>query len=431
MSSEPPSPDGLPFLGNTVEYARDRFEFIDAAKRECGDVFRAELLGLGEICYLTHPDSVERVLVTDRESFAKSDLFRVAFGEGLLAVDGEQWERQRELLDEFFYPARIRSYADEMVDLTERRIDRFSPGETRSLLEEMTALTLDIIFGTMFGRRLEIDGNDELRRAVANLNEWFTPTSLVMPRGVPTPSRRRFRRAEETLRSEVRSLLSDASDAEGDDLLSTLVGLDSEEMSEENIVDQVVTMLFAGHESTALGLTYAFYELGRNPDIRDRFHEELDATLDGARPTLDDVGELEVTDRIVTEALRMYPPAPAIPRVTTADVELGGYRVPAGTRTHVSLFTIQRDERFYDDPLTFDPSRWREQGPEAKGYAYAPFGAGPRTCIGRRFALLEATLVLAAIGRRYRLDPEEPLELAPRMSTQPAGEVPITVRERA
>lgn len=435
MPSEPPSPDGLPLVGNTAGFIDDRFQFIRDARRDYGDVFMTELLGLGEVCYLTHPDEFERVLATDREAFDKSEVFRVALGDGLLSVNGEQWETQRALLGEFFYPERIRSYAGTMVAATERRIDRWTAGETRSLLEEMTALTLEIIFETLLDRRLYPGEDPALREAVAGLNSYFTPASLALPQWVPVPARRRFRRHRATLRTELRGLLADRADPDrrGDDLLSLLAGLrasDEAPMSEQEIVDQLVTFLFAGHETTALALTYTLYELGSAPPVRRAFHEELDAVLEGDRPTRGTVADLTVTERVVREALRLYPPAHTIPRITTRDVELGGYHLPEGTQTHLALHSVHRDGRFYSEPSTFRPDRWHEASPESKGYAYVPFGAGPRTCIGRQFALLEAHLVLATIGRRYRLDPEEPLELAPRMSTQPAGDVPVTVRER-
>lgn len=435
MPSKPPSPRGPPILGNTIGYASDRFGFVRDARKACGDVFIADLLGLGEVCYLTHPNHFERVLDTDRAAFGKSDLLRFALGDGLLSVDGDRWERQRTVLEEFFYPERIRSYAEEMVTLTERRIDRWSEGETRSLLEEMTALALEIIFSTLFDRQLSPDVDEALRRAAADLNGYFTPTSLVLPRWVPTPSRRRFRRADDTLRRELRRLLDErtAAGERGDDLLSTLGSLsenDDVTMSKETIIDQLVTVLFAGHETTALAMTYAFYELGTNPAIRDRVHRELDTVLDGDRPSAADVSELAAIERVLTEVLRLYPPAHTIPRVTTRDVDIGGYRLPEGTQTHLALHSVHRDERFYDEPLAFRPERWHDRSPESVEYAYVPFGAGPRTCIGRRFALLEATLVLATVSQRYWLNPEEPLELAPLMSTQPAGDVPVTIQAR-
>ena len=447
----PPSPPGLPVVGHTHRYARDPFAFVDWATDHAGDCLRARVLGQGDLCVLAHPDYVEQVLVTERDTFGKSDGFTVAFGESIVTVEGDQWDRQHDAMQEFFYPSRIRGYADEMVALTERRIDRWSDGNRVSIHDEMQALALENLFGTLFDRELALDGDDDLRRAASNLNEWFTPTSWVLPSWVPTPARRRFRRASETLETEARRLLADREatvgadgEAAGDDLLSTLVSLrerGNADLTDREIVDQVVGFIFAGHDTTALALTYAWHLLGTHPDVRERFHAELDDMLgaddaevggrtDHRSATLTDVGALEVTERVVLETLRLYPPVHTLPRVTTRETTVGGYRVPAGTTTHLSLVSIHRDERFYDDPEQFRPSRWRDASPQSKGHAFVPFGAGPRDCLGRRFAMLEATLVLATVGTRFCLDPLGDVDTAPQMTTQPSDDVPARLVER-
>ena len=430
----PPRPSGLPVLGHTVGMARDRFGFVRKARRACGDVFVAEALGLGEICYLTHPAAFERVLEAERAAFAKGDVLSFVFGDGLLAVDGEAWATRRGLLEEFFYPERVRSYAGTMCRVTERRLGRWADGDRRALHGEMTALTLEIMFETLLGRSLAPGEAPDLRAAAADLNGYFTPASIALPQWVPLPSRRRFARADERLRRELGTLLDERADPDrrGEDLASALAGLVADPdvpMDRGDALDQLVTFLFAGHETTALALTFTLYELGRHPSVRERVHAEVDE-LGGARPTLADAGDLPAVERVLREGLRLYPPAHTIPRRTTRDVDLLGHQVPADTQTHLALHSVHRDGRFYDDPDAFRPERWRDASPESKGYAYVPFGAGPRTCIGRRFALLEAKLVLAMLCSRFELTPEEPLELAPRMSTQPAGDVPVAVRRR-
>ncbi|MFB6302186.1 MAG: cytochrome P450 [Haloferacaceae archaeon] len=447
----PSSLPGLPLLGHTLRFVRDPLGLYGDVAAECDDVARLRVLGIGEFYALTHPDHVERAL-TDREAFAKTEDFRIALGESVVATEGAQWRRQRDALEEFFYPAQVRSYADRMVDLTERRLDRWSAGERLSLHDEMGAVALDNLFGTLFDRPLDPGGDERLRRAANDLNLWFRATSFALPTWVPTPSRRRFRTAVEAVEREARSLLREAregngsdngpgdgngpgagdGDAAGDDLLSTLAALraaDGTDLADAEIVDQVVGLTFAGHDTTALVLTYALHHLGTHDAVRDRFHAELDAVLDGP-PTLADVGDLDVTRRVVHETMRAYPPVHTIPRETTRAVEMGGYRLRAGTRTHLGIWGIHRDGRFWTDPASWRPSRWRTCSPESKGSAYLPFGAGPRTCLGRRFALLEATLVLAAVGRRYVVDPERPLAFDPMVTTQPAHGVPARVRSR-
>lgn len=446
----PPAPPGHPVVGHTIDYARDMLGFVDRAVDAVGDVVRVDVLGEGEFYVLAHPDYVERALMEDRDAFRKSEGFAVAFGDSVLTVEGDTWEHQRELLDEFFYPGRIQSYVDEMVRLTERRLDRWSDGRRVALHDQMKSLALENLFATVFDRPLDPDADDELYRAADGLNAWFKPTSWALPRWVPTPARRRFRRARETLDAEARRLLAERQraidvaesegnsddrhpdDAPGDDLLSTLVAqraAGDADLSDDAIVDQVIGITFAGHDTTALAMTYAWHLLGTHPEVRERFHAELDEVLDGP-PTPADVADLEVTRNVVREAIRLYPPVHTVPRKTARAVDVGGCRLSSDARAHLSIYRIHRDPRFWDDPADFRPDRWRDIDPQATGHAYAPFGAGPRICLGRRFALLEATLVLATAGRRYRVEPLSELELAPQMTTQPADAVPVEIVER-
>ncbi|MFB6118041.1 cytochrome P450 [Halosegnis sp.] len=423
--SAPPAHPKTPVIGHTVDVIQDLLGFHDEVAAETGDLARVDVLGVGEYCIAAHPDHFEQILVTDPESFAKTVDFEIAFGQSVLTTEGETWRRQREDLEEFFYPGKIRSYADDMVGFTERRLDTWTPGETLSLYEEMRHLTLENLFGTLFDRPLRIGADEQLRQAADDLNLWFKASSYALPRWVPTPARRRFHEAVDVLETEARRLIREREQADGgDDLLSTLVALREQGasgMTDDEIVDQLVTMIFAGHDTTAFALTAALHQLGTHPDVRERFHAELADVLDGARPTLADVGDLTVTANVVNETLRRYPSLFTIPRKTTRPVELGGYQLPADTRIHLSFWRAHRDERFWDDPDAWRPARWTTTSPREQGHSFVPFGAGRRACIGRRFARLEATLVLATIGQRYRLDPKGPLVLEPEM-TMSAGE---------
>jgi len=424
------SPSGYPLVGNTIEWARDPFAFIDRVVDEIGDVAQFETIG-GDVCLLAHPEYAERMLVSDREAFGKTSDFTAAFGDGLLAAEGDQWTRLRSALDEFFYPDRIRSYTDTMVELTQRRIDRWEDGETYSLADEMKELALENIFATLFDTRLGIDENTDIRTAANELNGWFTPTSWALPDNIPTPARYRFRRAVERLQSKAESLLSAADTENSTDMLSALASMqETADLSDDEILSQVQTFIFAGHDTTGLALTYALHLLSTHAAVRDQFYTELDTVLGSSQPTLSTVGDLEVVERVLQEALRLYPSIHTIPRVTTTDVTMGGYRIPAGTETHLSVWRLGRDDRFWETPTEFRPARWAETTPQSEGYAYIPFGAGPRQCIGRRFALLEAKIVLATIGQQYRLEPQSELSVEPQMTTQPADDVPVTVRTR-
>ena len=422
-----PSLRGYPVLGNTIEWARNPFAFNHRLVDEIGDIAQFKTIK-GNICLLAHPDYAEQVLVSNREAFGKTSDFTAAFGDGLLAVEGDLWRRARGSLDQFFYPKRIQSYSETMVERTQHRISQWEDGETRSLVEEMKSLALENIFATLFDTTLAVNGDTAIRSAANDLNGWFTPSSWALPEWIPTLARYRFRQAVAQLQAEGKSLLSAADGESSDNMLAVLANMQGKsDLSDDEILSQIQTFIFAGHDTTGLALTYAFYLLETHPTVREQFYAELDSVLDGEDPTMSTVGELSITDNILREAMRLYPPVHTIPRVATRDVIINGYDIPEGTETHISVRELGRDPRFWDAPNQFQPDRWNEATPQSKGYSYIPFGAGPRTCIGRRFALLEAKLVLATIGQQYRLEPQSELSVDPKMTTQPADGVPVTI----
>jgi cytochrome P450 len=459
----PPSPEGYPVIGHAVDFGESPFAFVDRAINECGDLYCMELPGT-DVYVLSRPEYLKQALVTDIDAFGKTDDFNRVFGNGLLSTEGDQWSRQRGILQPLFHPSRIRGYADDMVAATQRRLSTWEPGETRDIESEMQDLTIEVLFATLFGRDLAPGEGAELREASDGLNKWFVPTSWLMPHWVPTPSRREFSNSEERIRVEVRRLLAeyqygsrntagkvtvdDATQEPGSE--SELGGSQSETilsklseageatgedgLSAEEIEDQMLTMIFAGYETTASALAFALYSLATEPDIRESFHDEIDTVLDGNLPTQNTIGDLELTSRIITETLRLYPPIHTIPRQTTRDVDVGSYRIPSDEQVHLSIIAVHRDERYYDDPLEFRPNRWTDDfEEELDDYAFIPFGGGRRTCIAREFARLEATLALAIIGQRFALEWEGEdgnITIEPEMTTKTQNGLPMTIRER-
>jgi cytochrome P450 len=419
-------------LGHTVDFARDPFGFVRRSVEATGDAFRMRLLG-DDAYVFAHPDYVEPVLA-DRGSFGKLDDFRVAFGEALIAVEGEQWRRQRRAMEDVFSPSRLRTHTETMVDVAESRVDDWSPGQSVRVDQQMRALALRNLFEVVLDRSLSGDEAERLAATAHSLNLWFKPTSWALPEWVPTPARRRFERGSAALHERARTLLNDtADDPRGDGLLAALAAHRDNPDSEiggSAVLDQVVGMLFAGHETTALSLTYALHQLASHPEVADRFHAELDDVTDGPI-TAADLDELDYLERVIDETLRRYPAVHTVPRVTTEPVEVGQYRLPAGVPALVSVWSLHRDSRFYDDPLTFDPGRWERSSPRERGYAFIPFGAGPRVCIGRHFARLEMKATLAVIGRRYRLETDDELDVTPQMTTQPDDPVTVRLEERS
>ncbi|MFC4448189.1 cytochrome P450 [Halorussus aquaticus] len=412
---EPPRLDGWPLVGNTVEFVRDPFGFYDRLESR-GDAVRYSVAG-DEFCTFFDPDYVEQILVAENERFRKAQILRdsaAGFAEqGLLLTEGEVWRDQRVRIQPAFTPEKIRGYADAMVTYADRLCDNLADGEVVDVGDAMSELTLKILAKSLFdvdvaGRRAVV------REATAALNDRgdASGASAFLPDWVPTPKNRRFERAMSDFESMVDDLIAErrtGDESEYDDLLSILLdaeGPDGTTMSEAEVRDQMVTFLFAGHETTSLALTYAWHLLGRNPDELERLRAELDAELGDRRATMADLPDLPYTDRVLKETLRLYPPAYVIFREPTEDVRVGPYHVREGTNLTLPVFEIHRDDRFYDDPDEFRPDRWRDDfESELPDYAYFPFGGGPRHCIGMRFATAELRLVLATMARELAFEP--------------------------
>lgn len=412
----PPYPDAIGHpLTHSFRTMQEPLSFRDRLLED-HDVARSYFFGAGDIYNFGHPDHLKRVLVTDRDSFGKSDDFQTAFGSGLVATEGETWATQRQLLQPLFSQDAIDTYVSTIVNQIHRRTEYWTAGEPIDLQREMRRLTLDSLFATLFGRELDLEGDSDIHEAAIHLHDWFTPTSYPLPEWVPTPARRRFKRGRSKLQSIADRLLAEKSggqptvDDGPTDLVSLLAAYRTESdssLTDVELRDQIVTIVFAGHDTTASTLALALYELSRNPDLRQRFHAEIDAL--GEPITKSTLASLPITERIVKETLRMYPAVFVIPRITTESVAVDGYQIPADKPVWLGIRQVQTDDRFYEKPHTFDPSRWTDDvAAERPEYAFAPFGGGPRLCIGRQFALTEAKLALAIIGRKFRLDRNDP-----------------------
>lgn len=434
----PPKPTGHPVIGHALRFARGPFEFVDAATSECGDAYRMVLPGSGDIYALCSPDYFEQVLVSNVDSFTKTDDFQQAFGNGLLSTDGPQWRRQRNSLQPLFYRDHIMDFAEQMSTCTQRRLETWEDGETRDMESEMQNLTFEILFSTLFGRDIQPGEDAELRDAADGINEWFTPSSWMLPNWIPTPARRRFKQSKARLREEVRAIFADDQDrslTDSKDVLSQLRRAQDSEagLSQEEIESQLITMVFAGYETTAVALAFAWHSLAEYPEVREAFHEELDTVLGGRPPTHEDLPQLEITERIIKETLRLFPPVHTIPRRTTEPVDVGDFYVPKGEQVQLAVLHAHRDSATYEKPLEFQPDRWRDDLEEdIHDFGYIPFGGGRRTCIGREFALLEAKIVLATIGQEFQFsrDSNTDIELEPQLTTQTKNGIPMTIQSR-
>jgi cytochrome P450 len=413
-----------------------------AAAREYGDRVR---LGIGprELLLLSSPDDIEQVLVMQNRKFHKGrglTFTSRVLGNGLLTSEGEFWRRQRRLAQPAFHRQRIAAMAHTMVDYAERHTGTWRDGEVRDIAEDMMRLTFAIAARTLFGVDVEDEADtvrEVLTLAMRHTNRRIRALVRVPP-WVPTPANRRFERAAARLDHVVLRIIQARREDPNahDDLLGLLMGARDEDgsgLSDRQLRDESMTLLLAGHETTANALTWAWYLLDRHPAARAALEAEVDQVLEGRRPTPEDAGRLTYANAVVSEALRLYPPAWIIGRRAVEPFTLGPHTFPAGTQVLMSQWVVHRDPRFYDRPDQFLPERWLDG--RTKGlppFAYFPFGGGPRLCIGKPFALMEAVLVLAVTASRFRLELVEghPVEPEPLITLRPRYGLKMTVRRR-
>ncbi len=435
----PPAPD-LSSLAALRAFRRDPLGLLERLATY-GDVVRIRL-PRADAYLLNRPDLVRDVLVTDHRSFRKGPTIQAAkilLGESLLTTEGEHHRRQRRLIQPMFHHERIATYADAMVRLAERATDRWVSGEELDVHAEMGSLTLAIVGETLFGADVDEARSATVRRALTDtlgmFDRAYSPLFRLLVR-LPSPTMRRYHRVEADLNGVIAQMIAErrASSADGDDLLSLLLRAreDGVGMTDRQVRDEALTLFLAGHETTANALTWTWWLLSRHPDAEERLHRELDERLAGGPPSVRDLSQLPYTQAVVSESIRLRPPAWAIGRTAVAEHAAGPYVVPAGSTVVVSPWLVQRDPRWWPEPLDFRPERWLSDNPERPRSAYLPFGAGPRMCIGEPFARLEAAMLLASVARRWSLrlrDGFEP-ELQAVVTLRPRHGMPMRAERR-
>jgi len=431
-TARPPTPGGVPLLGNGLAFARAPFEAVSSWADE-GPVVRLRFPGRSPYM-VTRADLVERVLVERQDAFTigreQRETFRGVEDDAVTATTGDRWQRLRRALHPAFTRDGIRAYGDRMAERTAEHVDDWADGERFDLLHEVRLLTLRILGDTLLG--VDMEGDEEVVLAAADaLVDRADPRRFgqLLPDWVPTPTRRRFARAVGRLDDYVEDVLENRPPG-ADDVRSVLLAArERGDLSGTEVRDNLTALLLAGHDSAAVTLTYAWYELDRHPEIRESLVEEVEAVVGTGLPRTNDTEALSRTRNIVRETLRLYPPAWTVNREATETVELGGCEVPEGTQVMLPQWVIHRDEQYWETPETFDPSRW-EGEPDRPEYAYFPFGGGPRHCIGMRFARLELALALATMVGRIDLDVSlgGPLTFAPSISLRPETDIEATVR---
>lgn len=406
----------LPLVGSLGHYALGPLRFLERVAA-MGPVVEMDFVRY-RAWLINDPALIEQVFVRSAGVMQKDVFLRALkklLGEGLLSSEGDFWKRQRRLIQPAFHRERIAGYGDVMVTRTAEMLRTWRDGETLELHHAMMALTADIVTRALFGAEAG-DTHDLAACIDAVVTRFADPKYLLVPAldRAPLPANRRLREVSARLDGIVRGFISRrralGADAPQDDLLAMLLAAQDEDgarMSDQQVRDELLILFLAGHETTALTLSWTFYLLAQHPEVERELVRELHEVLGDRDPTVADLPALRFSEQIVQESLRLYPPAWSLGREATEDFTLDGRRYPKGAWFWVLPWTLHRDARFFADPLAFKPARWADGlAKRLPRGTYLPFGTGPRVCIGNQFAMMEATLVLATIARRFSLRAE-------------------------
>lgn len=422
-------------LWASLDFMRNTFGMLESIPRTA-DIVVTRILGTPTVI-LAHPSPVAEMLrdakgiwIKDRMSQRATDVF----GNGLLLSEGNTWKRQRRMLNPGFSAGRFDDYAQTMRHRTAAAIARWPARGVIDAAAEMSRLTLDVAVRTLFGADISDDDVYRVSTAFSAVSDYYaSPLAMLpfdVPRWLPLPLVRRHVRAVSELDAVVHELIGNrrASNQSGDDLLSMMLALHDEDggLSDREVRDQAVTFLLAGHETTALALTFAIFELGRNDTYRERLRAEVDAAPSGAG-----ADAYPLATQVIQESLRLYPPAYALSRENVRDTTLGGVPIAKGTMVIAAPWTLHRDARWHREPLVFHPERWTPTYEQLLPIgSYLPFGLGARKCIGTRFAMIEAVLLLAGVAHSHdwsSVDAALP-PLQPAITCKPTRPVRIEIR---
>jgi len=452
MAKTAPGPTGREALSRIRRVRQDPLAFLTGMANEYGDLFRIPLPRGGQVLVVSRPELAAHVLIGNQANYVKARTYRPMtelLGNGLLTNEGEHWVRQRRLVQPMFSRRHVDEFGPAMVEATTRMLDVWAKqpaGSTVDVAAEMNALTLDVVGRALFSSDLT-GAAAAVAPALATALESFervvrSPLFLLVQNYErwPTPNRLRARGAERVLRDVVEGMITDrraGPEHDGQqDLLDMLLAARDEDghpMDEQQVRDELMTFMLAGHETTSNALSWTLMLLSQHPEARERLEAEVDHVLSGRPATADDASKLEWTSAVIDESMRLYPPAWMFEREALGADELDGVEVPPGSVVATPPYLIHRNREYWPNPEGFQPDRFLPGAANGRHrLAYLPFGAGRRICVGSGFAKLEATLLLASIVQRYRLDllPGYRPELNPTVTLRPAGSIPMTLHTR-
>ncbi|MGH8530538.1 MAG: cytochrome P450 [Nevskiales bacterium] len=438
----PPGPKGWPVLGVLPAFQRDQLGFVRRVA-SYGDVTLVHIAGL-PFYMLSHPEHIREVF-ENRKDFRKGNIGperRLLLGKGLATAEGDFWLKQRHISQPAFHRERIMAYGRIMSDICQKRIAEWPVGEVVDLHAMLMRMALESVAKVLFNANVETDAAQVGRSMEWVMRFFGTNANFIyrlLPRWFQTPGRVRFRREVAELDRIIQAFINERRKSGDDpgDLLSMMMGVryeDGSAMSDQQIRDEVMTLFLAGHETTALALSFSFALLAQHPEAEARLLEEIQTALGDRPPTVEDIPRLPYTEKVLKESMRVYPPAWILARQTVREVEIGGYKIPPKAFVSMSEWVTHHDPRWFPEPERFMPERWTEEFEKnLPKHAYFPFGAGPRGCIGRPLAMMEATLFLTTILQRYKFTLASGYQIVPdpSLSLRPKGGVRGSLQRRS
>lgn len=442
QSTVPAGPRGVPVLGNGPQFFRNPLDFPKRCLTQYGDIVGLSLLGSPAVL-VGHPEYVKHVLADNFENYQKGKLYReeLSFlGNGLLLNEGAFWQQQRKLLAPMFHPDRITQYTNTMVDYASRKVRDLQFDSAIDIDTVMQALTLEIIAKSLMNLDLD-EAGPEVRaglQAVMSQARASRRFPISLPPWIPTPGNRRYRQAISTFDTIVQEVIDEhrTQATPPDDVVTILLEAQdcaTIQIDDTQIRDELVTLLLAGHDTTALGISYALYLLAKHPAEQETVQREIDAVLAGDTISVESISELRYLDAVITETLRLFPPSYLFVREAKEADMIGEYPIKEGTTVIIHPWVMHRDDRYYAQPTSFDPSRWLNSlERELHPFAYIPFSGGPRRCIGEHFANIEMKIILATFIQAFQFELafEPPVSLQPRITLRPASNIPLKLSHR-
>ena len=410
-----------------------------------GDVSRLQTGPLPPLYMVNHPELFKEVLITKNDSFIKGRGVQLAsflLGKGLVTNEHESHRKQRKLVLPAFHHSRLTYYGRVIASIAARRTNEWRPNRIITLETEMAALTLDIVAETLFGSKVGSVESSTITTALIDFQDSFVKivnpfTEILMK--LPLPETRRIKKSRKIVDESIYRIIESHRQHPDkyQDLLSMLLSAQDEEtgagMDDEQVRDEAITLFIAGHETTAVALTWFWYLLAQHTDVEQRMFKEIDEVTNGRLPSFQDIPKLVYTRQVLSEVLRLYPPAWLLTREAIEDVAIGDYHIPKGATIDMSPYLLHRDGRFWPDPEQFDPDRFSpDRKSQSHKFAYLPFGTGVRGCIGEQFAWTEALLSIAVIAQRWkiRIVEKQPVGIKPVLTLHPDRAFPMRVEQR-